>query len=192
MTKPTTIIKPHLNIVKGEYRQVLLCNSNRSAIDFLKTIKVRKDGNYKKIPNYLIEKNGKTHHLTQDDVTQPFLTGYHNDNDKVVVVCLENLGWLKRRHQDGKYVTWLGDIYNNKVYEKKWRGRLFWDTYTEKQLEGVLVLIKNICEEHKIPFEFIGHNVIVDGVENFNGVVCRSNYNEYWRDVNPSFNFELL
>ena len=187
-----TIIKPHLNIVKGEYRQVLLCNSNRKAIDFLKTIKVRKDGEYKKIPNYLIEKDGKIHHLTQDDVTQQFLTGYHNENDKVVVVCLENLGWLKRRHQDGKYVTWLGDIYNNKVYEKKWRGRLFWDTYTEKQLEGALVLIKNICEEHKIPFEFIGHNVIVDGVENFNGVVCRSNYNEYWRDVNPSFNFELL
>ena len=192
MMKPMTIIKPHLNIVKGEYRQVLLCNSNRKAIDFLKTIKVRKDGEYKKIPNYLIEKDGKIHHLTQDDVTQQFLTGYHNENDKVVVVCLENLGWLKRRHQDGKYVTWLGDIYNNKVYEKKWRGRLFWDTYTEKQLEGALVLIKNICEEHKIPFEFIGHNVIVDGVENFNGVVCRSNYNEYWRDVNPSFNFELL
>jgi N-acetyl-anhydromuramyl-L-alanine amidase AmpD len=102
------------------------------------------------------------------------------------------MGWLKRRHQDGKYVTWLGDIYNNKVYEKKWRGRIFWDTYSEKQLKGVLELIKKICEEYTIPFEFIGHNVIVDGVENFNGVVCRSNYNEYWRDVNPSFNFELL
>ena len=82
-----TIIKPHLNIVKEDYKQVLLCNTNRSVNNFLKTIKVRKDGNYKKIPNYLIEKSGKVHHLTQDDVTQHFLTGYHDDNNKVVVVC---------------------------------------------------------------------------------------------------------
>ena len=39
---------------------------------------------------------------------------------------------------------------------------------------------------------FIGHNVLVDGVENFKGIVSRSNYNEYWTDINPSFNFELL
>lgn len=187
-----TPVKQPSSTPTEEVKQVLLCNSNRTTKDFLKKISIRKDGNYKKIPNYLIEKNGKVHHLTQDNVTKYFLTGYHNDNDKVIVVCLENLGWLKRRYEDGKYVTWLGDIYNNKVYEKKWRGRIFWDTYSEKQLKGVLELVKNICEEHTIPFEFIGHNVIVDGVENFNGVVCRSNYNEYWRDVNPSFNFELL
>lgn len=188
----TTVRIPPSNTPKGEVKQVLLCNTNRSAKDFLKKIRVRKDGNYKKIPNYLIEKSGKIHNLTEDNVTTYFLTGYHDNDERVIVVCLENLGWLKRRHADGKYVTWLGDIYNNKVYEKKWRGRIFWDTYTEKQLNGVLELIKNICEKHRIPFEFIGHNVIVDGVENFNGIVCRSNYNEYWRDVNPSFNFELL
>tara|TARA_R110000744_G_scaffold272277_1_gene385280 strand:- start:230 stop:628 length:399 start_codon:yes stop_codon:yes gene_type:complete len=123
--KKMTIVKPHLGTVKGGYKQILLCNTNRTAKDFLKTIEVRKDGGYKKIPNYLIEKNGKVHHLTKDDSTEYFLTGYHNDNDKVVVVCLENLGWLKRRYDDGRYVTWLGDIYNNKVYEKKWRGKLF-------------------------------------------------------------------
>ena len=192
MMKPMTIVKPHSNTAVGDYKQILLCNTNRNVKDYLKSIEIRKDGNYCKIPNYLIEKTGKTHQLTEYDVTHHFLTGYHTDDNKVIVICLENLGWFKRRHEDGRYVTWLGDIYNSTVYEKKWRGRLFWDTYTKKQLGVVVELIKKLCKENKIPFEFIGHNVIVDGVENFNGVVCRSNYNEYWRDVNPSFNFELL
>ena len=51
---------------------------------------------------------------------------------------------------------------------------------------------KKICKEHNIPNEFIGHNVLVDGIEHFEGVVSRSNYNEYWTDINPSFKFELL
>lgn len=192
MKKTIKPVKQPLNIKDGRYKQIVLCNTNRQTPDFLKGIEVRKDGNYTKIPNYLIEKNGKIHHLTDDNVTSHFLTGYHKDKDKVIVICLENLGWLKRRSDDGKYINWLGDIYNNKVYEKKWRGRLFWDIYSKKQFEKVIELTKNLCKEYNIPFEFIGHNVIVEGVENFNGIVCRSNYNEYWRDVNPSFNFELL
>jgi N-acetyl-anhydromuramyl-L-alanine amidase AmpD len=190
--KPMKIVKPPLDTEEGSYKQVLLCNTNRTTKDFLKSLEVRKDGNYNKIPNYLIEKNGKIHHLTEEDVTPHYLTGYHNNGERVIVVCLENVGWLKRRHADGRYVTWLGDIYNNKVYEKKWRGKIFWDKYTEKQIKEVIKLTEDLCKKYKIPFEFMGHNVIVDGVENFNGIVCRSNYNEYWRDVNPSFNFELL
>ena len=52
--------------------------------------------------------------------------------------------------------------------------------------------IEKICKEYNIPNEFIGHNVLVDGIEHFKGVVSRSNYNEYWMDINPSFKFELL
>ena len=192
MKKTIKPVHKPLNIKEGRYKQILLCNTNRQAQDFLKGMEVRKGGNYTKIPNYLIEKNGKIRQLTKDNVTTHFLTGYHKDKDNVIVVCLENLGWLKRRSNDGKYINWLGDIYNKKVYEKKWRGRIFWDIYSKKQFEKVIELSKSLCEEYDIPFEFIGHNVIVDGVENFNGIVCRSNYNEYWRDVNPSFNFELL
>jgi len=110
----------------------------------------------------------------------------------VVIVCLENRGWLTRRSTDGKYVDWLGDIYNNKVFSKKWRNKLFWDRYTDTQIEVTKKLIDKICKNSEIPNEFIGHNVLVDGVENFKGIVSRSNYNEYWTDINPSFNFEIL
>jgi hypothetical protein len=59
-------------------------------------------------------------------------------------------------------------------------------------MESTLKLVKDICKKQNIPQDFIGHNVLVDGIENFKGIVSRSNYNEYWTDINPSFNFELL
>ena len=59
-------------------------------------------------------------------------------------------------------------------------------------MKATIKLIKEVCHKNKIPNNFIGHNVLVEGIENFKGIVSRSNYNEYWTDVNPSFNFELL
>ena len=53
-------------------------------------------------------------------------------------------------------------------------------------------LIKQLCSEHNIPLELIGHNVKVDGVMSFQGVLTRSNYNEYWTDLSPSFDFKKL
>tara|TARA_R110002020_G_scaffold325581_1_gene541165 strand:+ start:999 stop:1547 length:549 start_codon:yes stop_codon:yes gene_type:complete len=175
---------------KDESKQILLCNTHRSISNFFNSLKFRLEGGYKKIPNYLVEDNGIVHHLNTNDVTETYLAGYKNEG--VIVICLENRGWLTRRNKDGKFVDWLGDIYNNKVHEKKWRGKLFWDRYRDVQMEATLNLIKKVCNKHNIPEEFIGHNVLVDGIENFNGIVTRSNYNEYWTDINPSFNFELL
>ena len=51
-------IKTHSN-TKVESKQILLCNTNRNSKDFLNSIKFRLNGNYKKVPNYLIEKSGK-------------------------------------------------------------------------------------------------------------------------------------
>ena len=182
----------HSNIKVGK-KQVLLCNTGRNFEDYMKGLTYRRNGKYERIPNYLIDKEGRVYNMGTEDVTNLYLTGYHNSyDDGVVVVSLENCGWLKRRSSDGKYVNWLGDIYNNKVFEKKWRNKLFWDEYTDKQMESTASLVEKICEEYEIPNEFIGHNVLVDGIEHFEGVVSRSNYNEYWMDINPSFKFELL
>ena len=186
------IMEKRLNIKVEGKKQILLCNTNREAKNFLKSLEVRRDGNYQKIPHFLVEKTGKIHELSNDDVKDHFLCGYVQDNDDIIVICLENLGWLKRRNKDGKYVTWLGDIYKSKVYEKKWRGKLYWDTYPPKQMNKTVELIEKICENKNIPKRFIGHNVLVEGVEHFSGIVSRSNYNEYWMDINPSFNFELI
>jgi hypothetical protein len=38
----------------------------------------------------------------------------------------------------------------------------------------------------------VGHNVKIDGIVNFYGITTRSNYNEYWTDLSPSFDFKKL
>ena len=182
----------HLDIKVGK-KQVLLCNTGRNFKDYMKGLTYRRNGKYEKVPNYIIDKRGEVYEMGTEDVTSLYLTGYHNDyEDGVVVISLENNGWLRRRSSDGKYVNWLGDIYSSKVFEKKWRNKLFWDEYTDEQMKSAVKLVEKVCKEYDIPNEFIGHNVLVDGVEHFEGVVSRSNYNEYWMDINPSFKFELL
>ena len=183
-------MKKTLNI-QGENKQILLCNTQRETDLFLKSLDTRNNGKYKKIPNFVIKKDGKVVELHTEDVTTFFLPGYKIRRG-VIVIALENRGWLKRRTQDGKYVDWLGDIYHNKVFEKKWRGKIFWDVYSDPQTKQLIELVNKICKKYRIPKESMGHNVLVEGVENFKGIVSRSNYNEYWTDINPSFNFELI
>ena len=38
----------------------------------------------------------------------------------------------------------------------------------------------------------VGHNTKINGVEKFEGIVTRSNYNQSYTDLNPSFDFELF
>jgi hypothetical protein len=42
----------------------------------------------------------------------------------------------------------------------------------------------------KIHPNVIGHNTKINGIEKYEGVVTRSNFDSSFTDVNPSFNFE--
>ena len=54
------------------------------------------------------------------------------------------------------------------------------------------MLVDKICKKYNIPRVTTGHNVFMEDVVYFKGIVSRSNYNEYWTDINPTFNFELI
>jgi N-acetyl-anhydromuramyl-L-alanine amidase AmpD len=182
--------KTHLDIKVGRIQQILLCHTNRNEKDFFKSIDWRYSNNDKK-PNYFIDKKGKITQINKEDVTHNYLRGYHT-NKSVIVVCLENRGWVKRRSSDGKYVDWLGDIYDKRPIEKKWRGMLYWDPYSDKQMDSTKKLVEELCLEYTIPNHFVGHNTLVEGINKFKGITTKSNYNEFWRDLNPTFNFEIL
>lgn len=181
----------NLNIKVDNIHQILLCHTGRNSKDFLKSIGWRYKQISDKKPNYFIDKNGKISLINKDDVTDNYLKGYHK-NKSVIVISLENRGWLKRRSSDGKYVDWLGDIYEKRPIEKKWRGMIYWDPYSDKQMQSTKKLVKDLCKEYQIPNHFVGHNTLVEGINRFNGITTKSNYNEFWRDLNPTFNFEIL
>ena len=68
--------------------------------------------------------------------------------------------------------------------------KIYWQNYTEKQLNSLVELCNKLTKKFSINKSFIGHNTKVDGIKIFNGIVCRSNYNNKFTDPNPSFSFE--
>jgi N-acetyl-anhydromuramyl-L-alanine amidase AmpD len=177
--------------VNENKRQIILIHSGRPSNEYLTSLKYRLNGEYEKIPNYFIDKEGKILQLLPKEETSKIFNISVVDKN-AIVICLENLGWLEKEPLKNNYINWIGNIYNGKVFERKWRDFHFWQPYTEIQLENTVKLIENICEETSIPKKFIGHNTKINGIEKYKGILTRSNYNLMNTDVSPAFDFEFF
>lgn len=171
--------------------QIILSNTFRKIDDYLISLINRHNGKYNKIPNYIIDREGKIHKLLNDiEHTEFFLEPNINRNS--IIITLENLGWLEKEPLNNQYVNWIGDIYKGEVYEKKWRDYFFWQPYTTNQIKSLSDLCINLANEIKIPRRCIGHNTKIDGIDRYEGIVSRSNFLTIHTDLNPSFNFETF
>lgn len=171
--------------------QIVLSETKRNYKNFINSLKYRYNGNNPYIPNYVITKKGEVYKLIQDNQYSNFLSNESIDKNCINIV-LENYGWLKKNPLDNTYVNFIGDIYKEEVFEKKWRDHLFWDKYQEIQVESLSKLIIEICNKQKIKKESIGTNVRNDEALKFEGVVSKSNFDYIYKDINPSFDFKLL
>ena len=102
------------------------------------------------------------------------------------------MGWLEKQPLENYYINWIGDIYTGNPFERKWRDYFFWDKYTNEQIESLGFLCQEIIKELKINNEIIGHNTKVNGIQKFEGIVSKSNFDSNSTDVNPSFDFEMF
>lgn len=172
-------------------KQIILCHTSRDIEEYLVSLKFRYNSNYDKIPNYIITKNGKVLQLIPNEGYTNF---FNNDtiNKNGIVVCLENLGWVEKKPLTNYHINWKGSIYNQEVYEKKWRDYFFWEPYTDSQIKLTAELCNNLIDTLKINRSCVGHNTKIEGIKNFEGIVSRSNFNGRYTDLNPSFNFETF
>ena len=181
------------NYYKTEFnkRQIVLGNSFSEKDYHIKGWKTRLGGDYKKTSTFSIFKNGKVYQHFNPKMYSDFLNNKSVDK-KIISIILENQGWLQKDLITNEYFNWVGNIYNkNKdVFEKRWRGFTYWDSYSEKQIISCANLIKYLCEEYNIPKKCVGHNTYIDGVEYFEGIVYRSNYHKECTDLNPSWDFK--
>jgi N-acetyl-anhydromuramyl-L-alanine amidase AmpD len=188
-----------LDVIKyGEFKptgkqkkknQIILVNTSRTATDYLNSLKFRYNGKYKKIPNYLITREGDIIKLLENIEHSDYFADA-NVNRNAIIISLENLGWLQKEQLRNYYVNWIGDIYKGNVFEKKWRDYFFWQPYTESQVNSLAELCNELSKEMKIKTNLIGHNTKLTGIEKYEGIVVRSNFDVTYTDVNPSFNFE--
>ncbi len=170
-------------------KQIILCHTSREVQEYLTSLKHRYNGKYDKIPHYVITRKGEILQLLDNS----HYSNYFNDeivNKNSIIISLENLGWLEKKPLTNYYINWKGSIYNEKVYEKKWRDFFFWQPYTPIQIEMVAELSKKLSEDLNINKRCIGHNTKFYGVSNYEGIVSKSNYDSSFTDLSPSFNFE--
>ena len=178
----------------GKYKQktqIILCHTSREVEEYLASLKFRHNSKYDKIPNYVVTREGKVLQLLSDQGYGNFFDD-HITNKLSIFVMLENLGWLEKKPLTNHYINWKGSIYNEQVYEKKWRDFYFWQPYTPQQIKMSAELCKHLTETLQIEKTCVGHNTKVDGIENFEGICSRSNYDSNYTDLNPSFNFETF
>jgi len=170
-------------------KQIILCHTSREVGEYLVSLKFRYNSKFDRIPNYIVTRDGNILQLLSDHS----YTNYFTDeviNRNSVIVSLENLGWLEKKPLSNYYINWKGSIYNEKVFEKKWRDFFFWQPYTPIQIEMVAELCKQFSEDLNINKRCVGHNTRFIGVSNYEGIVSKSNYDSSFTDLSPSFNFE--
>jgi len=169
--------------------QIILTHTSRNINDYLQSLKFRFNESFKRIPNYIITREGKILQLLGNSEHSEYFKE-PNINRNSIIISLENLGWLQKEPLTDHYINWIGDIYKGNVFEKKWRDYFFWQPYTEIQIEKTAELCKKLTKELSINKECVGHNTKINGVERYEGIVTKSNFDIEFTDVSPAFNFE--
>ena len=176
---------------QNKKHQIILTHTSRNINDYLQSLKFRFNGDFKRIPNYIITREGKIIQLLGNTEHSEYFKD-PNINRNSIIISLENLGWLQKEPLTDHYINWIGDIYKGNVFEKKWRDYFFWQPYTEEQLQSVNSLCDKLLKELKIKPQIVEHNTKIAGIEKYVGIVSKSNFDTNYTDLSPAFNFNEL
>jgi N-acetyl-anhydromuramyl-L-alanine amidase AmpD len=171
--------------------QIILTHTSRNINDYFQSLKFRFNGDFKRIPNYIITREGKIIQLLGNTEHSEYFKD-SNINRNSIIISLENLGWLQKEPLTDHYINWIGDIYKGNVFEKKWRDYFFWQPYTEEQVQSTNSLCNKLLKEMKIKPQIVEHNTKIAGIEKYVGIVSKSNYDTIYTDLSPAFNFNEL
>jgi len=171
--------------------QIILTHTSRNINDYLQSLKFRFNGSFKRIPNYIITREGKILQLLGNAEHSEYFKE-PNINRNSIIISLENLGWLQKEPLTDHYINWIGDIYKGSVFEKKWRDYFFWQPYTEVQVQNTNFLCDKLLKELKIKLQIVEHNTKITGIEKYVGIVSKSNFDTNYTDLSPAFNFNEL
>lgn len=172
-------------------KQIIITETKRDYKKYINSLKYRYNKKNPYLPNYVVNKSGEVFQIMKPENFSGFMGDLEIDKNSIVV-ALENNGWLKKNALNNTYTNWVGDIYKEEVFEKKWREQFYWDKYQKKQIDVLTKLLINLCKKFEIPKNCVETNVKQEGVEKFNGIVSKSNFDFIHKDVNPSFDFKLL
>lgn len=171
-------------------QQIVLGNSFSEHMNHVNGWKTRNGGKYKRTSTYTIDINGNVfQHYPSEYYSHYFdITGI---DEHIITILIENEGWLVKDIDNDEHINYVGNIYNRKddVVEKPWRGQKLWAPYTKTQLNSAVKLCKYLCNTFGIPQETVSHNTKFEGVHEFTGVVYKSNFDKYYSDLSPAWDY---
>jgi hypothetical protein len=180
-----------ISLVPTLKSQILLAHTSSTISEHFTKIFTRHCGEYPSIFTYTIDKEGVIYqHYDPDYYSRLF--GIAEIDKQIISIGLENEGWLWKKDLNSKIFDWKGCIYNGEVLNKLWRGHNLWAVYTDKQMESMLFLIKQLLQDYNIQPKFSGNNLPLDNAREFEGVLNRSNYFKFYTDLSPACNFENI
>jgi len=173
----------------SDKHQIVIGHSYSSDMGYIDRWGIVLGGNTKYTVPYSIDKDGTIYeHYDPINTSSTF-----NDKfDKYLInINLVNEGWLDET-AGGELLNVHKTIYNKDggVTKVLWRNKEIWANYTEDQFNALVFLVNKLCDTFNIPKRVIGHNTTTKNVEQLNGVVYKSNYNELYTDISPAFDFD--
>jgi len=172
-------------------RQILLIDTQRRVEDYFNKLKYRNNKKYDQIPHFIITKLGVVYKLNKCEYSSNIF--YDNKLDKrMIVIAIENLGWLTKNPINGIFNNWIGDTYRGNPYTKEWREKYYWDPYTNEQVKTISELCNKVCEDYNIEKNIPISNGFFENTSKFKGILCKSNFSTIYTHINPSFNFKNI
>lgn len=178
---------------KSVKKQIILGNTFNHDMRHVIGWEKRNNGFYNKTAAFSIDAAG----LIYEHFNPQYHSNYFNQkklDTESIIILLDNDGWLSKDEEKNKFITWIGDIYNkpNEVFEKRWRNYKYWAPYTTEQFESAIDLVKKLCVDFDIPNTVIGHNTKIDNVNDYSGVLYKSNLDKNYTDLSPAWDFEAF
>jgi len=166
--------------------QIVLATSLRKNNYHITRLLHKEYGKTKKWNTYTISRDGIIYQHYENKFHSDFL-GIKEADKQSISIVIENMGCLFKTPA-GKYINWLNEICDeNNVIIKNWLGYSYWEKFTEEQIKSIVLLCKQLCEEHNIPKNCMDFHHFHKETVKFRGIVFRSNYIEDSSDINPLF-----
>lgn len=193
MIDEVTYKLPDINYIQSETvkKQIVMAHTYTNNMRHYVKWTNRLVGKYKKTAPFTISFDG-TIYSHFDPLNSSFFFGNSELDRKSIVILLENEGWLVKNGEKNEFINWVGHIYNRpeEIVEKRWRGYTHWAPYTKQQMDSAIKLVNSLCEEFYIEKFVMPHNTKVETLDNFKGVMYRSNLEKHYTDLSPAWNFE--
>ena len=100
-------LSPNISGKQKKKKQIILTNTGRDVEEYLTSLKYRMNGKFKRIPHYIVTKDGKIIQTLPDEAYSNYFTE-PNVNRNSIIISFENLGWLEKVPLKDYYTNWTG------------------------------------------------------------------------------------